>query len=575
MSPSETQIEWHVPPRDRAKEAELAAAVGVPELIACLLLQRGVTDAEEAHRFLNPSLDDLGAPSLLPDFAAARDIILDAKERKLKVFVHGDYDVDGVSSAAIFDRFLRRIGVDVHTHVPHRIREGYGIHQSAVEAAKAMGAAVFLTCDCGVSAIAQIAAAREAGMTVVVTDHHSLGETLPDAAAIVNPHRKDSQYPHTELSGAGVVFRLCEGIADELGFPVDKYRRAYLDLATLGTVADVMPLVGENRIIAFHGLALLPHTRKVGLQALLRESGVAAKANGTLRSHHIGFQLGPRLNAAGRIDDAALSLELLLTESPERANDLAAQIEAINLKRRAEQERILAEASQRVLDTGANEKFAIVVADEGWHSGVIGIVAGRLVELFRRPAFVGSIDPETGLVKGSARTLPSFHLYDAICAHTHLMSGGGHQMAAGFTAEASRIPEIAEAMDVYARTILTEDDFRVTRYADAAVKPEEITRATVEMLDRLEPFGLANSEPMLVARGMLLNQARETRSAEHALIKLRGVDGPVIDGTAFGLAQRILPLAPGTRLDVLFQPKMDEWQGNVRLKWHLRDFSEA
>ena len=571
----EVQIEWHVPPRDRAREAELASALGVPELIACLLLRRGIADPETADRFLNPSLDHLGDPALLPDYAAARDILLDARERKLKVFVHGDYDVDGVSSAAIFDRFLRRIGVDVHTHVPHRIREGYGIHQSAVEAAKAMGAAVFLTCDCGVSAIEQIAAAREAGMRVIVTDHHALGETLPNAEALVNPHRPDSLYPHAELSGAGVVFRLCEGLARELQLPVDKYRRAYLDLATLGTVADVMPLEGENRIIAYHGLPLLQNTRKVGLQALLRESGIEGRANGKLRAHHIGFQLGPRLNAAGRIDDAAVSLELLLTEDPARAALLAGQIEQINHQRRAEQERILGEAAQRVIDTGANERYAIVLADEGWHAGVIGIVAGRLVEMFRRPAFVGAIDADTGIVKGSARTLPAFHLYDAIRAHPHLMSGGGHQMAAGFTAQASDIPAIADAMDAYARTFLTEEDFKLAKYADAAVKPEEITRAAVEMLERLEPFGLGNPEPTLVARGLFLNQANATRSPEHALLKLRGSEGPVIDATAFNLAARILPVTPGTRLDVLFQPKLDEWKGVVRLKWHIKDYVEA
>lgn len=563
---------WIVPPRDRVREADLARALNVPELIACLLINRGIVDAEQAHRYLHPSLDDLGDPTLLPDYAEASRILLDARERKTRVFVHGDYDVDGVSSAAIFDRFLRKVGFNVHTHVPHRIKEGYGIHASAVEAAKAMGADVFLTCDCGISAFDQIAAAREAGMRVVVTDHHSIGETMPQAHALINPHRSDSRYPFAELSGAGVVFRFCEGLTRELGLPVDKYRNAFLDLAALGTVADVMPLEGENRILARYGLLALAATKKIGLRALLRESGVEQKAVKGLRAYHIGYVLGPRLNAAGRIDDAAISLRLLLSNDEAEAAQLARQIEQINEQRRAEQLRILDEACAMVLETGANQRHVIVVASEGWHAGVIGIVAGRLVEQFQRPAFVGSIDSETGRVKGSARTIPSFHLYHALQAHTHLMEGGGHAMAAGFSADSSRMQEIADALDTYARGFLTEEDFAITRRVDAAVDPEEITPAFVAALNALEPFGDSNPEPMFVARDMSFAQITPTRKPEHVQVTLRRHDGPVVQAMGFSMGPRLAEVQPGERVDVMFQPELDEYRGVTRLKWILKDY---
>ena len=313
IAPMEHKVRWMAPERQPAKERVLQEALGVPPLLACVLVQRGYEDPKAAYEFLNPSLDNLGAPQKLPDYEQAQKEILSARERGQLVYVHGDYDVDGVTSAALLSRFLTSVGAKVKTHVPHRTREGYGIHLMAVKEAAEAGAKLFLTCDCGISANEQVEAAKEAGMRVVVTDHHTLGETLPEAHALVNPHRPGSEYPFQELSGVGVAFRLCEGLTAELGYKIDNYRRAFLDLTVLGTVADVMPLVGENRIITRHGLLQLWETKKEGLRALLRESKVQEECGGILRAWHIGFMLGPRLNAAGRIDDAARSLNLLMT----------------------------------------------------------------------------------------------------------------------------------------------------------------------------------------------------------------------------------------------------------------------
>jgi len=298
-APSSATTRWTIQPRNRDAEQRLERELGLPSVVAAILAQRGYEDPAEALKFINPRLEDLFDPRLLPDYEPAVAAILGARERKELIYVHGDYDVDGVTSAALFSRFLKAIGCEVHTHVPHRMREGYGIHISAIAEAKDVGAKLFLTCDCGVGAHAQVEMANEAGIKVVVTDHHSIGGELPRAAAIVNPHRADSKYPFLDLSGAGVVFKLCDGIARELGHAPEIFYRAFLDLAVLGTIAVVMPLVSENRIIAKHGLERLAQTKKVGLQALMREAGLTDESRRSLRAYHVGFVIGPRLDPSG------------------------------------------------------------------------------------------------------------------------------------------------------------------------------------------------------------------------------------------------------------------------------------
>ncbi len=564
---------WTVQPRNRDAEQRLIQELGVPSIVAALLVQRGYADPEDANRFLNPRLDDLFDPRLLPDYAKASAEILGARERKELIFVHGDYDVDGVTSAALFNRFLSAIGCQVKTHVPHRMREGYGIHRTAVDAAREAGAKLFLTCDVGISAHEQVAMAGEAGMRVVVTDHHSIGHDLPAAQAIVNPHREDSEYPFDELSGVGVVFKLCAGLTQELGLDRDKYYRAFLDLAALGTIADVMPLVSENRIIAKFGLERLADTKKVGLQALMREAKISVESNRALRAYHVGFVIGPRLNAAGRIDDAAIALKLLLENDPTEAASLARKIEEVNTARKLEQNRTIEEASTRVLDRGYALKNVILVEDPSWHAGIVGIVAGRLVEQFRRPTFVLTVDPETGICKGSARTIPKFHLADAIRAFPDLfLSGGGHAMAAGCSFHIDKIDQIRDSLHHYAAERLLPEDFVPTISADVEVGFDELTMASAEALERLEPFGAANPEPLFVARGVTLAQVIPTKSPQHAKVSLKCGDSPSKEGIAFNIGERLAATGAGEVVDMILQPAVEEWRGNRSLKIHLKDY---
>ncbi len=576
MTMTQVASRWVIGARDHDAERRLQEELKIPSLVAAVLAQRGYTDPELAREFINPTLDGLHDPSLLPDYQKAVDAILGARERKERIFVHGDYDVDGVTSAAIFGRFLEKIGCDVHVHVPHRMREGYGIHASAVEAAKAQGAKLFLTCDCGVAAHEQVDQANAAGMTVVVTDHHSIGRELPNAAAVVNPHREDSQYPFTELCGAGVVLKLCAGITRDLGMPVDKFYRAFLDLAALGTIADVMPLIGENRIIAKFGLERLTETKKAGLRALINEAKIVLDPGKSLRAYHVGFVLGPRLNAAGRIDDAAMSLQLLLENDPIKAASLAAEIEAVNTSRREQQQQIIDEAVEMVIAKGDQERNVIIVGNPGWHSGIVGIVAGRLVEQFRRPTFVMTFDTETGVAKGSARTIPNFHLANAIRAYPDLfLSGGGHAMAAGCSFELDRFQEVSDALHNYAGLHLTPEDFLPSQRVDMEVSSNEISMASVEALALLEPFGCENPEPVFVARNVSLAQVLPTKSPAHVRLVLRQGEGLAVQGIAFGIGERVTESGAGSVVDLLFQPNVDEWRGNRTLKWQVKDFAST
>ncbi len=564
------QSHWQVAVRDHAAEAILCKELGVSRLVASILVHRGISDPKDAEEFLNPDLARLGSPTLLPDYAAARDAIMGARERKELIYIHGDYDVDGITSAAILDRFLRKIGCQVKTHVPHRMKEGYGIHEMAVTAAHEAGAKLFLTCDCGISAFEPVRMAREAGMAVVVTDHHHVGDIIPEAEAVVNPHRPDSKYPFSELCGAGVVFRLCEGLSDELGMPRDKYRDNFLDLAAIGTVADVMPLIGENRIITHFGLQRLAEGRKVGLRALMREANVTAP----LRSSSIGFGLGPRLNAAGRIDDAALSLQLVLCTDENEANELAQKLEVVNTQRKTEQNRIIDEAADRIRETGADQQNVIVLADPGWHPGIVGIVAGRLVEQFRRPVFVLNVDEKNQTIKGSGRSIPKFHLAEAIKAHPELfLSGGGHAMAAGCSFEKGKYQEVVDTLHAYAGTMLTPDDFIPVKRIDAELDPTEITKAAVLEMSKLEPFGFGNPTPQFVARDLEVLSVLPTKNPIHCRASLRG-SGVVAQAMAFNMGERMSSLLVGAKIDALFEAVIDRYNGYETLKWHLRDYVE-
>lgn len=563
---------WFAPERDLDAEKAICEALGLPSLVCAALVARGVRFPEQAQIFLNPKLEDLHEPLLLPDAQAAVDEIMLAKERAEIIYVHGDYDVDGVTSTAIWTRSLRKLGFNVIAHVPHRMKEGYGIHQSAVQAAIDSGAKLFLTCDCGTGAVDMVEMAREAGMRVVVTDHHEIGPKMPRAQAVVNPHRSDSQYPFTELCGAAVAFKIAQAVAEACGAKREQFIRAYLDLVCLGTIADVVPLIGENRILASFGLKSLSTTKKKGLTALMSVAEVDPKKGVT--AHDVGWRLGPRLNAAGRVDDAELSLRLLLTEDDAEALELATALNEHNLMRREEEHRILAHANEMILENGFDKNPLIMVAAPGWHPGVIGIVAGRIVEKYFRPALVASIDEENGSVRGSARSIPAFHLHNALQDNRDLfLSCGGHARAAGFSLEIDKLDDAIERLINFARERLSPEDLIPTFAADAVADISEFDLSAFRALEQMRPFGEANPIPHFIVRGCRLENIRPCANPDHIQFTLNCKQR--ISGIGFNMGTQFEGLSQDDPVDLLIKPGVDSWNGQLRAKLYLQALLRA
>lgn len=563
---------WRVHPPAPDLETRLVDELKIPRLLARILVRRGFHDVSTTERYLNPRTEDFHDPSLLPDYDAAVRTILEARERGTRVFVHGDYDVDGVSSAALLYRFLRRLGMDVIAFVPHRLKHGYGISLDAVDEAAHRGAGLLISCDCGSNAGDQVEKARAHGMKVVVTDHHEVGGDNPPADAFVNPRRHDSRYPFASLAGVGVAFKLCAGITRDLGLPIQRYYRAFLDLATLGTIADVMPLVDENRVIVRYGLDLLWKSKKVGLRALAEEylRTQNKKLHGfTVRD--VSFGLGPRLNATGRIDAASRALDLLISEDEEEARGLAREIEELNLLRREEQERAVESAVQRLQEEGVGDRYVIAMYDASWGPGIVGLVAGKLKDQFNRPTFIGTLDETSGLVKASARSIDAFHLADAIKHLEPLVSGGGHAKAAGLACTIENWPRFAAEIDAFAKSILRPEDLVAQFEVDAEIDPSEADVSMVEALERMEPCGMGNEQAVLLARRVELQQAYPTKNERVSNLRL-GIGAQTVKAFAFGDGPRLRDLALGTSLDVLFRPERDDWVGNDAMKWSIKDY---
>ena len=564
---SPAKARWFAPHRDLDAEKALCETLGLPSLLCASLIARGIRFPEDVDVFLNPKLEDLHEPLLLPDADLAVKEIMLAKDRGETIYIHGDYDVDGVTSTAIWTRSLRKLGFEVIPHVPHRIKEGYGIHELAVREAIDSGAKVFLTCDCGTSAVKTVAMARESGMRVIVTDHHELGPVTPEAHALVNPHRPDSKYPFPHLCGAAVAFKIAQAVAEECGATRNQFIRAYLDLVCLGTIADVVPLIGENRILASFGLKSLAESKKKGIQALLSVAKIDVRVGVT--AFDVGWRLGPRINAAGRVDDAEHALRLLLTDDDKEAREAAELLDSHNQARRDEEKRILAHADEIILENELQKRSLIFVAAPGWHPGVIGIVAGRIAEKYFRPALVASINDEDGTARGSARSIPAFELHKALVANRDLfITCGGHAKAAGFSIENSRIEEATEQLIAYADGVLSPEDVGVTFIADSEVQTDELDLASFKALQRMQPFGEMNPQPRFIVRDCTINCVKPTATGEHMQFALDCKRK--IYGIGFDMAPNFDGIEDGAQVDVLFEPRLDEYNGAIRPKLYLK-----
>jgi single-stranded-DNA-specific exonuclease len=554
---------WVVSPRpDPAPVAPRPQRLHRPGALAALLGPRGQGAAEGARKYLRPSLDDLSDPLTLAGMADAVEAIAAVVRAGGTMMVHGDYDVDGQCATAVLTRALRAAGADVVPFVPHRLRDGYDFGPAGLAAARAAGAALVITCDCGITAVDTVRDAREAGIGVVVTDHHLPGDQLPPALAIVDPQRHDDTSGLSHLCGAGIAFKLVQALVPALGLPAN-LPYYLLDMVALATVADVVPLVGENRILVKHGLRLLGESNWPGVRALLEACGLAGKE---LRAGHCGFILGPRLNAAGRVADAADGLRLLLSDDPEEASALARRLDGLNVERQALDQRILEEALEQVeLVSDLEHESGFVLAAEGWHSGVVGIVASRVVERYGRPTFLIAFDGDIG--KGSGRSISRFDLHSALLACGDLLERfGGHQMAAGLTIRRQNLEAFRERFGGIARESLAPEDLGPEQRVDLEVELQELTYELERLCRYLEPCGTGNTSPVFGVRGV--------RFAGRFRVGQGHLKGTLDDGRyrlpviGFQWADRV-PWLNDAPVDAAFRLEINEWNGQLSLQARL------
>lgn len=574
---------WQLLSHDPAAIDRLAGALRLSPIVAQLLLNRGVHEPDAAGRFLTAPLTDLYPPAALPGAVAAAERLFQAVQQGQRICVYGDYDVDGITGTAILWQALRLLEANVDFYVPHRLEEGYGLNADALRQIARSGAALVVTVDCGISALAEAEEARRLGLELIVTDHHEFKERLPDAALLVHPRLPGHGYAFGALSGAGVAFKvawaLCQkACASEKVTP--RFREFLLDgvvLTALGLVADVMPLSGENRVFVRHGLRRLRQTPSLGLKALLESAGLGDKRQ--LCADDVSFKLAPRLNAAGRLGCARLVVELLTTPSAQRATDLARYLEGQNQQRQQLERRILAQAREMLEAEDLDRLPAIVLANPEWHPGIIGIVAGRLAERYGRPALLIALPPENhagaeALGQGSGRSVSGFALHEALARCTEYLAGhGGHAAAAGFRIAAAQVDAFRERFAACVAETFSGIPPAPRLVLDAEVPLSVLTPGLLDALDRLEPYGSANRRPLFLAGGLQVAEEpkRIGGGERHISFRVRQ-QGTTLRAVAFGMAERLDELmSMDGQCCLAFTPRLNEWNGFRRVELEVVD----
>lgn len=557
---------WILP--EKLEIPESLNATGLDKLVLALLYRRGYKDKSSIEKFLNPSLGHLHNPRLLPDIEKAVERILTALKRKERILVYGDYDVDGTCGTALMVRVLKRIGASVSFYIPSREREGYGLSEAGVRLAQNQGFSLIITIDCGTTDFTEIEMAKNLGIDVIVCDHHEPKNTLPKALAIINPKRFDTNYPFRELAGVGVSFKLAWALLQATGNNKEDLIEN-LDLVALGTIADIAPLLDENRALAKFGMLKIRETKKVGLRALLKIAGLLGKK---ITPYEIGFILGPRINASGRIADAYKVVELLITEDEKRGAEIAYELDMANQRRQKIEEEIFLQASEQVSKIDLTKKRCLVLANEEWHEGVIGIVAARIVEKFYRPTILIALKEDIG--KGSGRSIPGFHLYQALknCEDC-LLNFGGHKYAAGLKLNRANLEKFSSRLDQYAWENTAADLFQRKVFVDAQASLYDLSEAFLKTLAKFEPFGPENPEPTFVTTGLEVVGYPKIVGKEHLRFKVRENNERVLAAIAFGKSEAILKLVKGQKdhLDIIYSLEENTFAGKTKLQLNIKE----
>jgi single-stranded-DNA-specific exonuclease len=554
---------WNVNEPNREHVENIADSLKIAPIIASLLVNRGFDDIDKAKEFLYTHDQEFHDPFLLEDMEKVVNRINDAIANNEKLLVFGDYDADGVSSTTVMVTALREIGAQVEFYIPNRFTEGYGPNENAFRLAKEKGYSVIITVDTGISALHEAKVAKELEIDLIITDHHEPGPLLPEAYAIIHPKKETCSYPFDDLAGVGVAYKVAHAL-------LGKNPEHLLEVAAIGTIADLVPLVGENRLLASKGIQKMKHTSRAGLKALLQKCGVELH---TVTEETIGFSIGPRINAVGRLDNADPAVHLLMTEDTEEAKMLAEELESCNKERQQIVTQITEEAIMQVEEKYPPEDNSfIIVEGHNWNAGVIGIVASRLVDRFYRPTIVLSLDEEKGLAKGSARSIAGFDLFENLSVCRDILPHfGGHPMAAGMTLKMDDVQELRERMNRKALEILTEEDYTPITEVDIECKVEEVTLDTIEQLEMLAPFGVANPKPKVLVKDVLPQQIRQIGNKSNHLKLIIEQEGSSLDCVGFGFGETYQHLSPAASLDVLGELSINEWNNFRKPQVFIKD----
>ena len=552
---SETaELEYHV--------NKLQIGLGVSRVVAKLLVNRGITDTAQAASFINPSLDSLHDPYLLPDMDIAVKRIEQAISCREPFVIYGDYDVDGITAASMLYLFLKKAGANVEVYIPNRYTEGYGMNCEAVESISGQGAKLIITVDCGITSIEEVELAKRLGMDVIITDHHTCGHTLPDATAVINPTRSDHAYPFCNLAGVGVAAKLIQAMAGIDGI------KEYLDLIALGTVADIVPLLDENRILVAKGIEKMKTCANMGVEELIKAAGLQVNDMDTSK---IAFGLAPRLNAAGRMSDACLGVSLLTTRDRQVAGQLAQKLNEENRKRQQIENDVVNECVERVINDGNLSRERIIVLDgENWHTGVIGIAASKISEMFYRPCILISRLDEDGV--GSARSIEGFNIYNALNRFSHLFSKfGGHEMAAGFTIPKKLIPELKQLLTDYCHHNLDCSLLNPREYYDDTLATQDITMSLIQEIKQMEPFGAGNPIPKFLFNNVEVENCRAVGNQGKHLKMAISVEKRLWDAIGFGFGDNKDHLTIGkNRLNIIAALEENEWKGIKKIQFNIK-----
>jgi single-stranded-DNA-specific exonuclease len=545
---------------------KLSKEVGIPKLLAKIFLGRNIKDVKYIKSFLNPELNYLHDPFLMKDMEKATNRIISAIKENEKITLYGDYDVDGITGITILYDFLERQGADVTYYIPDRIEEGYGVSMNAIEFLAKNGSNLIITIDCGINAIQEVDYAKNNNVDMIITDHHKCGQVLPKAYAIINPCQEGCTYPFKELAGVGVAFKLINAICINMNLG-DIYFR-YLDFVAIGTVADVVDLKGENRIIVKQGMSLIPKTTNVGLKALLKVSNLIDRQ---IDTYEIGFVIGPRINAAGRVGGAARALEMFITKNEKKALDIAEELDIANTIRQEIELKVYEEAIEKIkTEINLKEEKIIVLSNDNWHQGVIGIVASRVMEKHYRPVILISTDKGAG--KGSGRSIKGFNLFKALeSCQCLLQKYGGHEMAAGLSIDKCDIRDFKKVINEYASKVMEKDMFIPKIRIDAYIDRNDLSIEHVKQLDLLSPFGIGNPSPVFGAKDLTVDNFKGV-GAENKHLKARfSLQGVPIDAIGFNMGFATKSLKEGDSVNVAAKLELNTWNSITRVQLNLKD----